>query len=469
MRRHINLAHASCVRCRYYHLVLAVIIIIASVIGRAQAAPKPILSVGSIAEMQALGAKSADTPTLEVLAYHPGLNRGGGQFVWTPMNTSQPDNCTVFQANGFVQGRWLRQLSGPLDVTMCGAWWDNSHDDADALTLAFKVAAALHTTLALPGGTGKVCSSVKAVQGVVARGQGMGAAGNLASSPTLVNADCLKAGWVFEILGAYGTAQIEAPKYYDMSIQIGNNNNPGGCIRWNSVEGGFTDSAATQSYIMHPHAERVFCEMQTTRGNQQIGLQCSKCFDGDFSQNEMRFGKIGMDLEGSDVMCIGCAGPNRIFASQDSLVVLRSHGTFGNMDRVIGNEILYPLDQGQRYDSFIFDGSRSSTIEANHIEGIIKGAQSAIHLIQGFSHAVIDNDIDVVIVGRTPAPHWLVAEGPFVNLRVFNNGMAGGVLGPALFNGAASQPNYNLGGVRQIITHGGNAVDGDSGFPFNNR
>jgi hypothetical protein len=100
------------------------------------------------------------------------------------------------------------------------------------LTQSFKIAAAYHTTSALPGGTGKVCSTVKAMPGVILRGQGMGAAGNVSTSATLVNAECLKAGWVFEILGINGSTQLDAPKYYDMSIKLGNNSNPGGCIRW---------------------------------------------------------------------------------------------------------------------------------------------------------------------------------------------------------------------------------------------
>jgi hypothetical protein len=399
-------------------------------------------------------------------AHAAGMNKGGGLFAWDGASSAGADNCTIF-AGKSGPGRWIRQLSGSLDATMCGVWWDNSHDDAAVLTQSFKVAAALRTTLVLPGGTGKICSTVRTMPSVIVRGQGMGAAGNVTASPTLVNAECLKAGWVFEILAPYGSDQLDAPKYYDMSIKLGNNRNLGGCIRWNRVEGGFTDSAASQNYMMHPHAERIYCEMQNAPGNQQIGLQCSKCFDGDFSQNEIEWGKTSIDLEGSDVMCIGCAGPNRMSSSQDSLVRMAAHGTFGNMDRVVGNEILYPIDHGQRYDSFIFDNTRSSTIEANHIEGSIKGVQSAIHLVQGFSHSIVDNDVDVLTTGINPAPHWLVVEGPVVNLRVFNNGVAGVFLGPAYFDGPASQPNYNLNGIRQVITHGGNAGNGDSGFPFN--
>jgi len=132
------------------------------------------------------------------------------------------------------------------------------------------------------------------------------------------------------------------------------------------------------------------------------------------------------------------------------------------MDRVVGNEVLLPLDHGQRYDAYIFDNARSATIESNHIEGYIAGAQSAIHVSGGFSHTIANNDIDTV-VGNAMVPHWLVANGPFVNFRATNNGIAGRILTPALFTNRA--PLFNEGGVPQIITHAGNAGAGDSGFP----
>jgi len=91
------------------------------------------------------------------------------------------------------------------------------------------------------------------------------------------------------------------------------------------------------------------------------------------------------------------------------------------------------------------------------------GAQSAIHVSGGFSHAIANNDIDVLVGGGAAVPHWLIANGPFVNFRATNNGCGGCILGPALFTNRAQQ--YNNGGVPQIITHGGNAGSGDSGFP----
>jgi hypothetical protein len=267
---------------------------------------------------------------------------------------------------------------------------------------------------------------------------------------------------VFDLTTPNGTTNFEAPKYYDMQIRTATTGGPGGCIRWNSIVGGFTDTPASQYYMMHPHAERIWCNQATRK---QTGLECSKCFDGDFSQNVITAGNIGIALEGSDVMCIGCAGPNRISYTTDSLIRLVAHGTFGNMDRVVGNELLYPTDSHVPYDSFIYDAARSSTIEANHIEGIITGVKSVIHVLSGFSTTIINNDIDVLVNTVSAAPHWLIADGPFVNFRAFNNGCAGCVLGPALFSNKSS--TYNNGGVPQIITHGGNAANGDAGFPFN--
>src|SRR6185312_13197319 len=228
----------------------------------ALAAPTPIVAAASIAEMQ--GLNGAATPVLQVLSYYPGLNEGGGLFVWNAASGDVLDGCTVFapqrQAAG-QKGRWVRQLSGALDATMCGAYWDNSHDDAAALTRAFAAASSLRVTLSLPGGTGKVCSTVKAARAVIVRGQGGGINGDVAPAPTVVDGTCLKSGWVFEFLAPGGANALEAPKYYDMAIQAGRNNNPGGCIRWNNAGGGFVDGPGSQLYMMHPVAQRIFCDM----------------------------------------------------------------------------------------------------------------------------------------------------------------------------------------------------------------
>lgn len=422
----------------------------------------PISAVGSIDEMQALS--GAANPVAQVLSYHPGLNRGGGLFVWNAEATGAADNCVTFVQRAAQKGRWTRQLTGALDATMCGAYWDNTHDDSATLTHAFAVASELHVALSLPAGTVKVCSSVIAARAVIVQGQGMGTDGDKGPSPTIVNGSCIKSGWVFDITTPNGTVGLEAPKFYDMEIHASGGSAESGCIRWNSSARGFTDSPGSQYFMQHPHAERIYCNMASKVG---IGLQCSKCFDGDFSQNEIVYGKTGIDLEGSDVMCIGCAGPNRIAYSSNYLIQMVSHGTFGNMDRIVANELLVPTNTQPIYDAMILDSSRSSTIESNHMEAYLPGIKAAIHVVGGFSHAIDNNDIDVLMgtSGDRTVPYWLVAEGPFTNFRAFNNGCAGCTMGPALFTNKSK--DFNPGFVPQIITHGGNAGSGDIGFPFN--
>jgi hypothetical protein len=95
-----------------------------------------ISAVASVEEMRGLASRGA----VQLLAYHADLNKGGGLFTWDGVSNAEVDSCTIFAGKSGA-GRWIRQLSGPLDVTMCGAWWDNSHDDAAILTQAFKVAA----------------------------------------------------------------------------------------------------------------------------------------------------------------------------------------------------------------------------------------------------------------------------------------------------------------------------------------
>src|SRR5260221_7447567 len=118
---------------RYFFLVTLAGPILAC--ARAFAAPVPVSALASIDEKQA---QNGDTShVLQVLSYHQGQSRGGGLFVWTSAATSAPDNCVTFAGKGAPAGRWIRQLTGALDATMCGAYWDDAHDDAAVLTRAF--------------------------------------------------------------------------------------------------------------------------------------------------------------------------------------------------------------------------------------------------------------------------------------------------------------------------------------------
>ena len=61
-------------------IVLAALAGSAYLLNTAQATPKSIASVESIAEMQALGTNSAKTPALQVLSYDSGTNKKAEDF-----------------------------------------------------------------------------------------------------------------------------------------------------------------------------------------------------------------------------------------------------------------------------------------------------------------------------------------------------------------------------------------------------
>lgn len=86
----------------------------------------PLTTAASVGELQAQPGAGA----VQLLSYYAGNNKGGGLFAWVAGSSATPDGCVIFGGTG---GRWVRQLPGALDVTMCGAYWDGAHDDAAAL------------------------------------------------------------------------------------------------------------------------------------------------------------------------------------------------------------------------------------------------------------------------------------------------------------------------------------------------
>jgi hypothetical protein len=436
--------------------ILALLLLLAPSIALA-ASP---ITVPSIAALRA--GNFLNSPSVQITSWYAGLNKGGGILTYDSTDTTTADNsCTVF-VDG-ASHRFKRPINGPLDVTMCGVKADGSTNDAAAFNLAYVAASTTPLkTLTAPCGTIKVNSTITTAQGVSIRGCGMGTASNSPLGQTKIDASALSVGWVFDINTPNGTTLFEAPKYYDMAIIAHQSDvNAGGCIRWNNIANGFTDDNTSQYYMLHPHAERIFCEVNSGLTTQQIGIQCNKCFDGDISQSDVFFGAVGIDLEGSDIVSIGGAGGNRVQGAVSSLILLQQRGTFGNKDRVVGNELLYPTDFGQTVTCYICDNGESTVIDSNHIEGIIPTATSVIKIAAGYNHVIQNNDIDVA-----GAANWLWVDTDLTALTVTGNGCAGCILNVARFQ-AGTLYYYNNGGVRQIITHSGNNGNADSGFPFN--
>lgn len=439
----------------------------------AQGTASTIRNVPTIAALQALGTASGQYATVNVASYQAANNKGGGIFQWNSSSTATTDSCTVFQATGVATGRWFRQLNGPLDATMCGVWADGTHDDTTAMNLAMVAAAVIPAhKLTLPGGTIKVTSTVTGGHGVMVSGQGQGVVADSIVAPTIVDGSTMTSGWVFDINTPNGVTLYEAPKYYDMEIiasQVAGNPT-GGCIRWNNIANGFTDTGASQYYMEHPHAERIYCLMNSGAGAQQIGIQCNKCFDGDISQNFIFFGNLGVDLEGSDMVSVGGAGGNRIQGQTGPMVKTELHGTFGNKNRIVGNHLLSPGDFGQAYAGFVQDGANSSVVEGNHIEGIIAGGTAVILIDNGYNHVIRDNDIAGVLnAGNTPIPCWINVTNTIANLVAIGNASPGAsAQGTACYTTSLGGTKYYYNpNVRQVVVHSGNGVNGDLNWPFN--
>ena len=404
----------------------------------AWAAPQPVLAVASIAELKA--ADGARTPILQVTGYYSGSLLGGGLFVWQS-GGRPPDNCTVF-ATGNGKGAWVRRLEdGVLDVTLCGAHWDGASDDAEAISAAFTVASANGFSLSCPGGTGRIASTVAPAHfaNVVLRCRGMAAS-------TLTCAVEARPCFLFQ--NPAGPQAVQAPQIYDLGIVSGRMpHGPSVVIQYNSIGGGFRDDGTTQNYMMRPIVQRV----QISGGG--IGIQCSKCFDGDFSLDALSYqGRHGFDIEGSDWMSLGDAGSNRIERTGGPPIRLASHGTFGNGDLVSHNDILWPAPGVETY---VYSSARTTYLEKNFFEGATGGA-CEITIDTGAAHAVArDNHV----TDRT-VKNWLCVVPQLRQADFSDNQTTSHGQGPARFENKGAWKDLFF---RHAIVHSGNWSE--EGFP----
>jgi len=423
-----------------YSQILALAIFLAAIWpdSPAQAVPQAMYAVPSVAAMRALGSSYAN---VHVSGYHDGTHRGGGDFSWNASSNAPVDNCAVCAGQTPV-GRWIRELpNSQLDVTMCGAMWDGTTDDAQAISNAFTVASRLGLTVTCPGGNGRISKTVAPASfvGVVFRCQGMTASQILCA---VQNAPC------FLFQNANGVAEVQAPQIYDVTVaSTPPPAHPTVMIQYNSIRGGFIDNATSQSYMMRPIVQRVRIE------GGEIGVQCSKCFDGDMSLNMLtRQARHGFDLEGSDWMGIGAAGTNRIVETGDYPIKLASHGTFGNGNLVIHNDILAPKPG---VGAYIYSSARTPYIEKNFMEGHTGGA-CEIKIDNGSLHATVrDNHVT-----DTSVANWLCVVPRLAQAEFTNNQTTSYGQGPARFEGGRG--NYNTV-FPQTIIHFGNWSE--TGFP----
>ena len=93
--------------------------------------------VDSIANMKNLNTEIEANATVELLGYYSKGDGGGGTFYWDSTSIEDDNGGTIIEATGIVDGRWIRNYSGSVNVKWFGATVDT--DVTDILNTALSV------------------------------------------------------------------------------------------------------------------------------------------------------------------------------------------------------------------------------------------------------------------------------------------------------------------------------------------
>ena len=152
-------------------------------------------------------------------------------------------------------------------------------------------------------------------------------------------------------------------------------------------------------------------------------------------------------------MGIGSAGTNRIVNTGDFPIRLVSHGTFGNGNLVVHNDILAPKPG---VGAYIYSSARTAYIEKNFMEGTTNGA-CEIKIDNGSLHATVrDNHVT-----DSSVANWLCVVPRLAQAEFTDNQTTSYGQGPAHFVDARIGPYNSV--LPQVITHFGNWSE--AGFP----
>lgn len=442
--------------------------------------PINVTTFPSVATMRTVPvASAAFYKDVQVTSYYGTPNNCPIYYHWNASDSTADNGGTVINPTGNSgNGRWNANMpKGPVHTCWFGVKPDGTTNNATQLQATLNAA---HTTTnwvhidGIAGSGSGDCTNrinfgttLSVPEGEIVEGDGQGTAGSGIWGNTCLNFTNT-AGWALETLSVQsgiGTTPFESPKFRDFALYTTSSTSAGGCIRINTIAGGFTDDASSQQYVVHPEVRNVLCYMGFITNNGQIGFQCSKCFEGTLFHSDFYNGLTGIDLEGSDNMSVD--GGFRVTNTYGPLIKLQSHNTFGNNDTIQNGQLLLIADTGagQTVDSMLLDTARSSTISNLFFEAAAPAGgaiTSVIHLNGGFSAGIHDNNI-----GTTSPPRWLTVDGIYTNITAINNGSSGGIISRAVFNNG----NYffNGSGLQQNIVHFGNTLNADFGWPFNSK
>jgi hypothetical protein len=433
------------------------------------AAANPV-NMSVVATMMALRAiplsAASIYPNIQVADYY-GTGTGCPiNYAWTA-SSSAPDNggSVINPAGNSGTGRWL------LNMPSTGAWhscWFGVKVDSPAAVgtgtdNTTQMQALLDGSAAngpnhiyldsSPGNCIRVVSILTPRQGQIIEGDGQGNANSTKNSGSCVNFTGSAGGYAFNLQTPHpglGTRPFESPKFRDFTINVFSTDAAaGGCIRLNSIAGGFTDDNTSQQPMVHPEFKHLWCNLRATPTSTKIGFQCSKCVDGSAYYTSVSGGLTGFDIEGPGTVS-GTSGVN---------IKLARQGTFGNNNQVTGMQILGFVNFGQAVDSLLYNSARSSTIINNFFEQSAGGAlKSTIHLDGGFIAGIYNNSI------TSNATAWLLVNGTYNNITAYGNGGYGVGINSAVFH----EGKYNYSpSVPSVLSHYGNGENGDNGWPFN--
>ena len=324
-----------------------------------------------------------------------------------------------------------------------GAVGDGTTDDSAAFQAASDALGAIGGgRLVIPRAASayKIGQTVNLSEGVVLDGYG---------EPRIENS-ALFSGFLFVYETPIGTTQRRSPQFFGLDLRGVN------IIRLNRTDGGFTDDATSQNYIMRTVIERCHIRSTATGG---IAVQMSKCFDFLIAGTTEINGQFDVliDLVGCD---LGAIKNCRLYGAAVAQVRLTAQGTFGSQTTISENDMLNPLAGGH----FVISSARDLRVQDNYIErssGTVLGG--IIKVTGGFAIRIRGNRVEVP---ASRAANWLVVEADLAYAEVVGNTTVGNVYGPALF--PASGSKYWYGSVtRQVIWHQGNTSE--LGFPFDSR
>ena len=433
----------------------------------------------TIASLRLISAAAAPQYiNIQVQDYYGTGNNCPIQYRWNASDTRSDDGGAVINPTGNSgNGRWNLTLQPNSPLHTCvygvkvdspaavGTGTDNTTQLQGALTWAATYGPNRVHLDSLQGYCIKIASHITPAQGEIIEGDGMGDYNH-----TIGTGSCLNYTGIPGTSGEYaiqlqtpfpglGTTDFESPKFRDFTINyFSDDTNPGGCIQLNSIAGGFTDTTASQQGMAHPEVSRVYCLLRESSGSNKIGFQCSKCTDGSFDGTSVFGGLNGFDIEGSENIRIS---GGRVTATYGSDVILNQQGSFGQINSVVNMQLLGPANFGQTVDSIIFDSARSSVLENNFLESLSGvTVTSAIHLTGGFTAGIYNN------ADTLAAVTWLKVDTKYNNITAYGNGGYGGVIGQAIFLAGNS---LDTNSVAQILSHWGNGVSADSGWPFNSQ